>query len=542
MEEYFKVLELYELMVKILGNYDRRFFNIKITALMIFCLILVSQKNYVLSESSTSNFSCIRYKITENTTKYFEGYNLYILERKWADTGIVVDRRILITDMNENIVLEKNISSTDEIADIEFYNTTTLIYGDSEAVRLWNIDTDTLSILGFGGHHDIEVNYLNKTFLTLGFYTIEINGSTYIYDLINEYNSTGSLLRSFDTRNYVEPWQTCPYEDLVNASKDITHANSLCFDEDEKMIYLNCRNTNTFYKIDYETGQKVWGLGEYGDFKLFDIYGKEKDILFYHSHSLEKIGKNKFLLFDNDFHNQTNALNKQSRFLEITIDEKKMIANTTWEWISPTDYWTPIWGDCDLLPNDNRFGVLAYSSDTTDETGPKFVEVNHDGEIVWQSNSTQGDNIYYEIYKVERIRFAPFSSEPRLVNDKNELIAEWNVWYNFKSNTNFTGRCYLYLNNELILNNSIVFSKYWQSKTIRYNLGNIEPGNYEISLILSDKNGHFSNESEFYNGPYNFRVPNNLVTILAVSLGVGIPVVISCILIILIHIRRIKLK
>ena len=56
---------------------------------------------------------------------------------------------------------------------------------------------------------------------------------------------------------------------------------------------------------------------------MYDIYGDQKDILFYHGHALEIIDDNSFIYFDNDEHNQTNALNRQSRIIEISIDEEK---------------------------------------------------------------------------------------------------------------------------------------------------------------------------------------------------------------------------
>ena len=66
---------------------------------------------------------------------------------------------------------------------------------------------------------------------------------------------------------------------------DITHSNTVYYEENDDSIYLNMRNTNTFYKIDHKTGEIIWVLGEYGVFVIYDLQGMEKDILFYHGNT-----------------------------------------------------------------------------------------------------------------------------------------------------------------------------------------------------------------------------------------------------------------
>ncbi|MHA1202958.1 MAG: aryl-sulfate sulfotransferase [Candidatus Heimdallarchaeaceae archaeon] len=495
----------------------------KTIAISLVFLMLISQIQTTEKYVSLSNRIYV-YAINDDpSADYFEGYNLFILERENTTSHSIIDRKILITDMNNNIILEKEALSTSVLADIEFYNSSTILYGDIYSTKLWNFETDTVVDLGFGGHHDIEINYLNSTFFTLDIHDVDIDVDTYIYDLINEYNSTGSLLRSIDTSDFVEPWQICPFANTENVTIDITHANSLSFEEDEQAIYLNCRNTNTFYKIDYESGEKIWGLGEYGNFTMYDIYGNERDNLFFHSHSLEKISDNRFLLFDNDNHNQTNAVNKQSRYVEITIDEDKMFANVSWEWNSPTEYWSPIWGDCNILPNNNRVGVFGYTTFLGQKTGSKIIEVNNEGDIVWKLESPIEEEILYTVNRMERFRFSPIVSTPVFVNTENENYFEWNGWYNFRSKTRFTGRYYILLDNQLMLSDNISFPKYWQPVQINYTLGEIKPGNHEIALIFEDDSGHRSNESTFYTGDYEFKINFDKGIVLGISLGISIP-------------------
>ncbi len=498
----------------------------KKTLAALLVLVIVLSVKTVTDRLSTESYSSSVYAENFDSSKsYFDGYNLFILERADAISQILIDRKILITDMDNNTVLEKEIPTNIALADIQFYNTTTILFGDSGSTKMWNIVTDEIVNLGFGGHHDIEINYLNNTFLTLDIYQIEIESNTYVYDNITEYDSSGMLVRSLDTRNYVEPEQLCPFLTVANISIDLTHANSICFDEDEQMLYLNCRNINTFYKIDYNTGDLIWGLGEYGNFTMYDIYGNEREHLFFHSHSLEKIFGNRFLLFDNDFHNQTNAINKQSRYVEITIDEDTMTANVTREWISPTEYFSPIWGDCDLLPNNNMLGVFGYTQYLGQETGSKVVEVNEKGEIVWLLESPLEQEIKYTIYKIERFRFTPIVSAPNMISSVNSSYFEWDVWYNFKSKTSFNGEYYVYLDNQIVKSDNITFPKYWESMQINYTAENLKPGKHEISLIVKDDQGHFSNDSDFYTGGFEFKIKQSVGVVIGIGLGVGIPIV-----------------
>ena len=473
-----------------------------------------------------------------SSSDFFEGYNLFILERKDASTGVIIDRKIVMTDMSNTIIKEKSIPSTSALADIEFYNTTTVIFGDSESTKMWNFETDVIVDLGFGGHHDLEINYINNTILTLGIESVEIEGQTYVFDLINEYSFNGTLIRSISTQDFVETTWICPFENVVNVSIDLTHANSICYDEEENMIYINCRNTNTFHKIDYKTGEEIWGLGEYGDFTMYNIYGQERDYLFFHPHSLEKIAGNKFLLFDNDFHNQTNAINKQSRLIEISVDETNMVAEITREWKSPIEYWSPIWGDCDLLPNGNLLGVFGYTTDMGLETGSKLVEVNKKGEITWLVESPLEENILFKIYKIERFRFAPIVSEPTITQTDDTVKFEWNVWHNFKSNTIFRGKYNIYLDDQLLISGNVDCPRYWEPLAVSYSLTDLTEDIHDISIIVEDERGQLSSDSEFYEGSFKFNLQTDLNTITPLSLGISIPILTAVSITFIFYVKR----
>ena len=503
-------------------NFDKQYSKKKLLSIALFIILIQSPFQITSQILVKADIDLENGDNHNSSTKYFEGYNLYILERQNISSYNILDRKIMITDMENNVYLEKSLSNISVLADIEFYNASTLIYGDSGNIKMWNIYTGITTELGFGSHHDIEINYVNNSILALGLYQIDIDENTYVYDLINEYSLNGTLMRTFYTSDFVKPWQICPFVNLGIGPIEVTHVNSISFDEDEMAIYVNCRNQNTFYKIDSKTGKLIWGLGEYGNFTMYDINGKEKDYLFFHSHSLKKIADNKFLLFDNDFHNKTDAIDKKSRYLEITIDEEQMVARVTKEWISPEEYFSPIWGDCDLLPNNNFFGAFSYTTNYGQETGSKLVEVNDKGEIVWLLESPIDEGIKYTIYKVERVRVAPFVSPPSLFEIRENTYFAWDVRYNFNANTRFEGKYFILLDDQLMELGNISFKKYWQSNQVQYNLGDIDPGEHEISLIVQDEVGHLSNETKFYDGTAVFNVHEKILIGVGISLGLGL--------------------
>ena len=500
------------------------------TKTIILCIILLASSFF-----SSSNIELNKTFTAIDKTKYtildlegndrFEGYNLFVLERHSTIGWTIINRTMLITDLDGNIYFEKELETYGALADnaAEFINSTTILYQELGYVKLWNIETNVTQEFSFAGHHDAERNYANNTYFVLKGYVIEINGSEYLYDKIHEYSPEGSLVWEIDTIDFVNESLWCPFEDMESDWRDLTHFNSIFYDEEEDVIYLNSRNLNTFYKIDHKSGKVIWGIGEHGNFTMYDIYGNQQNIIFYHGHAVEKINDNQFILFDNDMHNQTNANNLQSRLLEITLDEEKMIANVTWQWISSSDYFSGWWGDCDLLPNNNMIGVFGTTSHIDDEIGARLVEVNRNHEIVWELSFPKVGDEVFGVYRVERVRFAPIVSTPRFIEDINSSYLEWDIWYNFRSKTNFNGTYYITVDNVTVDTGQIEFPLFWQSTQIQYVVDEITAGNHIISLVVADEAGHLSNESDRYSSSGIIYFKNIKNRALKLGLSIGIP-------------------
>ncbi|MHA1221675.1 MAG: aryl-sulfate sulfotransferase, partial [Candidatus Heimdallarchaeaceae archaeon] len=437
---------------------------------------------------------------------YFDGYNLFVLEERQQLGSKSNNYTLMITDMKGNLIKKRYLANSTYLglADLsaEFINSTTILLGDSTGAVLWNIYTDEEFFLGIKGHHEYEFNPISQTFMMFSTHREIINDTTYQFDYINEYDLEGNLVWRLDTEEFINYTQWCPYHDKFGEIVDLTHSNTIFWDIEEDIIYYNARNLNTFYKIDHETKKVIWGLGEYGNFTLYDKYGHVKNNLFYHAHAVEKVDNNTYILFDNDYHNQSDEFNHQSRILEITINEDSMIANQTWDWIAPSGYFSTIWGDANRLPNGDRlgtFGTLVHPN--SGGIGARVVEADENGNIVWEMNFQNiADTAYYGIYRTDRIRFKPIiklaSNTTQFPSNKKTKI-EWSTWYNFRTKMKMLGSYEIYLNGTLIDSGVHIFDKFWRSNNLTVYLDKLENGVYNLTAVLFDEVGHSTTDTVF---------------------------------------------
>ena len=98
-------------------------------------------------------------------------------------------------------------------------------------------------------------------------------------DKIVQVDANGNVLWSWDTYNYIPLSEASPFNQtntLPNGQtvEDFTHANSIDWDYNNSIIYLNLRNKNTFYAINQTTGNIIWACGEFGNFTLLGANGQ----------------------------------------------------------------------------------------------------------------------------------------------------------------------------------------------------------------------------------------------------------------------------
>ncbi|UCG04100.1 MAG: aryl-sulfate sulfotransferase [Candidatus Heimdallarchaeota archaeon] len=457
--------------------------------------VVLSGTIYVLNYLTTNSENNDTNHHHTSGTDTFDGYNIFVLERKRQDNQLR-SLELLITDMKGEVIVSKNYTKEPrglDVYPVELFNTTTVLLGDDDGAVLWNFITNTTLDLGFNGHHDLEYNVNNNTFFTMSWYSTEMpDGYKYGFDRIHEYDWKGNQRWSLNTRDFVNTSWWCPYQDRYGERRDLTHGNTVFYDCDEDVIYYLSRNCNTFFKIDHKTKEVLWALGEYGDFDLYDLQGNPQDHLFFHAHSVEKIDSNTFILFDNDMHNQTKRDNHRSRIVEITIDETSMTAHESWSWAAPEEYYSDIWGDADRLPNGNRLGTFGTQTHPNTDIGPRLVEVNETGDILWELNFPTTEKYKYGIYRMERFRFTPTINSTDWTTTGSNVTVNWQTWYNFRTKHPTQGSYKIYLDGLLVENDSHIFNKWWLPSTLSVTLSQLPPGIHNVTAIIADEGGNIA--------------------------------------------------
>ena len=288
------------------------------------------------------------------------------------------------------------------------------------ATHIWNVASNTIQDSpNVIGHHDLEYNPINNTFLTLQNYVRQVGSSLILFDKIVQLDSSGNVLWSWDTYDHIPLSEASTVDQNGNPTgfnetttlngqtvEDFTHCNSLDWDYNTGIIYLNSRCTNTFYKINQTTGDIIWACGEFGNFTLLGDNGKAVSSLWYHSHDVTEVAPDVFTIFDNDYNNITNPDDCRSRMIELTINETSMMAYADWSWEAPTQYWNSYAGGTTKLPNGDYLGDFGdpthqfpqnQLSDGTwsfNNTGAVLIEVNPVGQIVRTFTFPAGWYIY----------------------------------------------------------------------------------------------------------------------------------------------------
>ena len=471
----------------------------------------------------------------------YDGYNLFML--------LITNRTsleryfyLMIVDMEGNIILNDYVGEGIFIADCpaEFIDPTTILTATPDGAVLYNLIDGNKTLLNFEGHHELEFNPNNNTFFTFHYNPIEIDGTEYLFDFIQEFDHNGNLVWSFDTSNIISPSQFCPYGDMLLGLPDVTHSNTIFYNPDEDTILYNARNVNTFYLIDHSSGEIIWSLGEYGDFTLLDKNGNEKETLFYHAHTIEQVDDNVFILMDNDLHNQTDEFNYIPRIMEITIDTNSMTAQTSRVYAAPREYFSPIFGDADRLPNGNRLGVFGFHVNEL-SYGPRVVEVNNEGERVWEMTLLNNDDFFYGIYRTERFRHLPILSSPEdiTITDNQSVKVEWSAWYNYRPKRNIVGYYSLYLDGTRTSSGLLTYDKYWRPVDLGFDLGILSDGEHNATLVLEDAIGKRLTRNSLSIVVQSTQLPSYSLESLFLALGVAGAVII---IVLFLPIRRKSIK
>jgi len=420
-----------------------------------------------------------------------------------------IESMIVITDMKGNIKsiqqFPMETGGGGLVWDPEFINSTTFVYILSpNNLQLYNIHTKNTEVLPISpGHHDVEYNPITDTFLTVYFthYGYYLD-KPLLFDDIYEHDRNGNVVWFWNSSIHIPFNETEFTNESAFERFQWTHANTIFWDIEEQAIYYNCRHLDTFYKINYPSGEILWAAGRLGNLKMFDKQGNEKKSLFYHSHAVEVIGPNQYIIFDNDYFNITRENPRESagisRMIEVVVNEETMTMNETWSWLAPTDYFGEVWGDADRLPNGNRLGTFGVPNH------PAYItEVDSQDNIVWELALEQGKWDYLGIYNADRFFEAPLvkvdQTDFTLASDE-DLILQVRIWDTFNTRITRKGSLTIEEKNEVLESVDFEFLPHWQETRINVSIPSLRNISRILNLIITNEDGLSTNIPIIING------------------------------------------
>ncbi len=271
-------------------------------------------------------------------------------------------------------------------------------------------------------------------------------------DEIIEFQRDGTIVWRWNTFDWLDPyrmgyeamhiyWLLHGFPDHV----DWAHGNGVCLDEADDSLIVSLRHQDALLKIDRQTGEIKWILGEPTDWsedlrkKLFQ---PEDGMRWpYHTHSPSITPQGTILLFDNGnyrarpFKPAFPPSQSYSRAVEYAIDTDKMTVRQVWEsdTVDGDPMVTYAMGDADWLP-DKRNVLVTYGfcypkndigaertwmsmTNQVFQTRIREIAYKNPPEVVWEVRmDEEGDEApthSWQTYGADRIRsFYKSSGQP----------------------------------------------------------------------------------------------------------------------------------
>lgn len=295
-------------------------------------------------------------------------FGLYNLDPDFVDLA-----RMVAVDREGTVVWEyfRETTNLAPVTEVHLLDDGTLATGHN--MSFVRIDLDGTQLYRYDGntaHHDIDPTSSGGfIFLTFDVFADEL-GEPVLGDGIEiieagaQYPSWFWLARDHIPRTDREPidWANV----MFGIGHDWTHANALTFDEAAGRIYVNIRNLNRLYCIDYPSGAVLWIMGDGGDFG---------EGLWAHSHDPVFLADNRLLMFDNGALRPGTNL-EYSRIIEVEFDADQRRADIVWEYRETPDFYAFAQGAVSVQPNGNIF--------VTDGINGRIFEITRDKSTVWQ--------------------------------------------------------------------------------------------------------------------------------------------------------------
>ncbi|MFX1579874.1 MAG: aryl-sulfate sulfotransferase [Promethearchaeota archaeon] len=482
-------------------------------------------------------------KLTQaDTEAYTPGLTLFpcvevIITDESSPSGSVGEGKVMILDDEGQLVaqLDDSLHSVHK-----FLNSTAVLMGGSDGwMEIWDFKSDTRVTLPVpAGHHELDYNPITDTFMVLETTTAgEMwDGLEVIYDTISEYSWEGDLLWQWDASVHY-PFNSTIHTTLghnytFRGYADWMHANSFVWDKVENTIWLNVRNQDTLLKIDKDTGEIVWKAGRHGNFTVLDINGTEVDTIWNYPHSLEWVGGNRYILFDNGLFNPDvpSSMSQDgtgvSGFIEFEIDEENQILHEVWSWYAhnETYYFSESGGDADRLPDGNTLGIYGNMALVQAREVPVILaEVSRAGEIVWEVQLIGGEGTYYWAHRVERFYETPLIEVHDSIYDgtSQTLFVNMSTWNCVKQMYSSAGSLAVLVNGDVFYQEDFEFLPQWLETNLEISLSSLPTIVNTIEIVIENSDGITNSVYVVGSGPQSV----DPVFFVLVGLMVAIPVV-----------------
>jgi len=226
---------------------------------------------------------------------------------------------------------------------IRTFDSTFTLINEIDSLNNMRIDPHEFLLLENGNYFILAGT---ENFFDMSLYVEGGNRTARVRDnIILEYNSSGNLIFSWNTKDYFHP-PDAYNENLTSAYIDYAHINSIAEDYDSNLV-ISSRNLSEVTKIDRKTGEIIWRFGGLNNqFKLVDESG-----FFSYQHDIRPVKnkKNHYTLFDNGSYSEE----KYTRVVEYKLDLDSMVAEKVWEYRAIPDVFTPFLGNAQRLSNGN---------------------------------------------------------------------------------------------------------------------------------------------------------------------------------------------
>ena len=232
------------------------------------------------------------------------------------------------------------------------------------------------------------------------------NGVIWKGDSIVELDQSGNIIWEWNLFDRIgvesyNPWYTYNLGPGNDYSVDWTHTNEVLFDNNTNSVFISIRNLNTITKIDYESKEVIWHLGDLDTLNNNAYFNQHPTFNHQHTPIFKEDGN--LIVFNNGSFDNNGNLYGISSCQEYAIDEINGNINLIWEYILPDTLYTGARGDCVPLKNGN---VLIETGQTAN-----FIELNSNNEIVWHGvvESTLGANFLVRIMKLDNLYPSSFN-------------------------------------------------------------------------------------------------------------------------------------